>query len=99
MSNPGKTPMCDTPAKAADYWRLHIPAHPHFNPDCECCVVLMLNTRRKVKGHYMVATGTQDTLLIHPREVFSTGDYDLCRWPCSHAQPPKRRASSIGSRY
>jgi DNA repair protein RadC len=67
---PEKLQMCDRPAKAADYWRLHIPAHPYFNPECECCVVLMLNTRRRVKGHYLVAIGTQDTLLIHSREVF-----------------------------
>jgi DNA repair protein RadC len=30
----------------------------------------MLNTRRRVKGHYLVSVGTQDTILVHPREVF-----------------------------
>jgi hypothetical protein len=24
---------CETPEKAADYWRMHIARHPHFNPD------------------------------------------------------------------
>lgn len=62
--------LCDTPDKAVDYWRLHVPAHPHFNPECECFVVLILNTRRRVKGHYFVSVGTMDTLLVHPREVF-----------------------------
>ena len=38
--------------------------------DVECMVVLMLNTRRRIKGQYLVATGTMDTLLVHPREVF-----------------------------
>lgn len=33
-------------------------------------MVLILNTRRKVKGHYLVSTGTMDTILVHPREVF-----------------------------
>lgn len=61
---------CDTPQKAADYWRMHVASHPFFNPEAECFVVLMLNTRRKVKGHAFVATGTMDTLLVHPREVF-----------------------------
>jgi DNA repair protein RadC len=61
---------CDTPQKAADYWRLHVPSHPYFNPECECFVVLMLNTRRRVKGHYLVSIGTLDTLLVHAREVF-----------------------------
>ena len=62
--------LCDTPDRIADYWNRHISTHPHFNPECECCVVLMLNTRRRVKGHYFVSCGTQDTILIHPREVF-----------------------------
>lgn len=61
---------CDTPAKAAEYWNLHITTHPYFNPECECFVVFMLNTRRKVRGHYLVSIGTMDTLLVHPREVF-----------------------------
>jgi len=61
---------CDTPQKAADYWRAHIEKHPFFNPEAECFVVLILNTRRKVKGHAFVSTGTLDTLLVHPREVF-----------------------------
>jgi hypothetical protein len=62
--------ICDTPAKAAEYWRMHIADHPYFNPECECFVALMLNTRRRVKGHYLVSIGTMDTVLVHPREVF-----------------------------
>jgi len=61
---------CDTPAKAAEYWKIHIATHPYFNPEVECLAVLMLNTRRKVRGHYLVSIGTMDTLLVHPREVF-----------------------------
>jgi DNA repair protein RadC len=62
--------QCETPDKAADYWRMHIAAHPHFNPECECLAVLLLNTRRRVKGHHIVSIGTMDTILVHPREVF-----------------------------
>ena len=62
--------LCDTPQRAADYWRLHVPAHPYFNAECECFVVLMLNSRRRVKGHYLIGVGTQDSVLVHPREVF-----------------------------
>lgn len=61
---------CETPDKAADYWRMHIASHPYYNPECECLAVLLLNTRRRVKGHQVVSTGTQDTILVHPREVF-----------------------------
>jgi len=64
--------VCDTPEKAAEYWRLHIATSPHFNPDCECFVILLLNTRRRIKGHQVVTIGTMDTLLVHPREVFRT---------------------------
>ena len=33
-------------------------------------MVLILNTRRKIKGHYFVSVGTMDTIFVHPREVF-----------------------------
>lgn len=62
--------LCDTPDRAAAYWRNHISTHPFFNPECECLVVLMLNTRRRIKGHCFISIGTMDTILVHPREVF-----------------------------
>jgi DNA repair protein RadC len=67
---PDEMQFCDTADQAADYWRMHIATHPHFNPECECLAVLLLNTRRKVKGHHLVSIGIQDTILVHPREVF-----------------------------
>jgi antirestriction protein ArdC/proteasome lid subunit RPN8/RPN11 len=62
--------VCETPQQAADYWRMHIATSPQFNPECECLVVLLLNTRKRVKGHQLVTHGTMDTCLVHPREVF-----------------------------
>lgn len=62
--------LCVNPEHAAAYWRAHVTQHPAFNPDAECFVVLLLNTRRRVKGHLLVSTGTLDTLLVHAREVF-----------------------------
>jgi len=62
--------LCDTPQRAADYWCLTIATNPYFNPECECFAVLMLNARRRVKGHQLVTIGTLDTILVHPREVF-----------------------------
>ncbi len=62
--------LCDTAEKAAEYWRAAIVTNPYFNPECECFVVLMLNTRRRVKGHQLVSIGTLDTILVHAREVF-----------------------------
>lgn len=69
---PEQMQVCDTPERAAAYWRSHVASHERFNPDCECFVVLILNTRRRVKGHQLLSTGTLDTLLVHPREVFRT---------------------------
>ena len=62
--------ICEKPCQAAEYWRLHVATHPYYNPDCECFVVLMLNTRRRVRGHQLLTIGTMDTLLVSPREVF-----------------------------
>jgi antirestriction protein ArdC len=67
---PESMQLCDTPEQVAAYWRLHVATHPYFNPECECFVVLLLNTRRRVKGHQLVTIGTMDTLLVHAREVF-----------------------------
>ena len=62
--------ICETPEQVAEYWRLNIATNPYYNPDLECFAVLMLNTRRRAKGHCLVAHGTMDTILVHPREVF-----------------------------
>jgi DNA repair protein RadC len=62
--------LCDTPQKAADYWRMHVASNPYFNPECECFTVLLFNTRRRVKAHQIVSMGTHDTILVHPLTVF-----------------------------
>lgn len=67
---PVEMQLCDTPDKAVAYWRSAVVHHPYFNPEVETLVVLLLNTRRRIRGHHLVATGTLDTILTHPREVF-----------------------------
>jgi DNA repair protein RadC len=67
---PADLQLCDTPEGAAHYWREHVRTHPYFNPDVEVFVVLLLNSRRRILGHNLTATGTLDTILVHPREVF-----------------------------
>ena len=54
---PESLQVCETPEHAADYWHLHLDKHPYFNPECECFVVLLLNTRRRVKGHQLLSLG------------------------------------------
>ena len=62
--------QCDTPETAARYWYAQISTHPYFNASVENFAVSFLNTRRRCTGHVLVSQGTQDTLLVHPREVF-----------------------------
>ena len=62
--------LCETPANAAEYWRLHIATTLHFNSECECFATLMLNARRRIKGHHLVSIGTLDMIVVHAREVF-----------------------------
>lgn len=69
---PMELQLCDTPQRAADYWRLHIATHPYFDPERECFAVLLLNTRYRVKGHHLVSTGLLDSVLVHARETFRT---------------------------
>ena len=60
----------ENPEHSADYWRKNIATDPRHNPDVESLVCLVLNTRREILGHFLVASGLLDTLLCHPREVF-----------------------------
>jgi hypothetical protein len=53
--------ICDTPDTAAAYWRLHVTTNPYFNSEAECFVVLLLNTRKWVKGRLSALT-----LLLRP---------------------------------
>lgn len=62
--------LCDTPEKARDYFRQFVETDTAFNPEVECLVVILMNTRRRIKGHVIVSTGIADTILVAPREVF-----------------------------
>jgi len=66
----------DTPDKAAAYWREQIATAPWFNADVESFAVIHLNTRRRAISHRLVSTGTLDTILVHPREVFRAAIVD-----------------------
>jgi DNA repair protein RadC len=36
----------------------------------ETAISIAVNTRGEIMGHYIIASGTLDTILVHPREVF-----------------------------
>ncbi len=63
-------PQLDTPGAAVAFWRENVPNAIWFDADAETMVVLMVNTRRRIIGFARVASGTLDTILVHPREVF-----------------------------
>jgi DNA repair protein RadC len=60
----------DTPEQAVEYWRVHVETAAGYNPECESLVVVLLNSRMRVKGHHVVASGLLDSVMSHPREVF-----------------------------
>ena len=61
----GEYPLCETPDSVASLLReeARVATTENFK-------VLLLNTRRRLIKIVDVATGTLDTILVHPREVF-----------------------------
>jgi DNA repair protein RadC len=64
------TDLVDTPDRVFDYWKANVATAPWFDPAKEAFVVLILNTRRRILGHNLVALGGLDNVAVHPREVF-----------------------------
>lgn len=62
--------VTDTPQEVFNYWQANIPQSVWFDPCKEALVVFMLNTRRRILGHNLVALGGLDTIYVHPREVY-----------------------------
>ena len=62
--------QCETPEAAVKYWQANVATAPHFNPECECFVVLMLNVKRRIRGHHLISIGMLNETMAHPREVF-----------------------------
>jgi DNA repair protein RadC len=62
--------LVDTPAKVGEYFNGAIKGKTGYRADVENFIVLFVDTRKRIVGHHLVATGTLDTLLVHPREVF-----------------------------
>jgi DNA repair protein RadC len=38
--------------------------------ELECLVVLLLNTRKRIRGHSLISIGTHDTILVSTSSVF-----------------------------
>lgn len=70
IAPPSSRPMGDTPERAVEYWRQHVQSSPMYRDTSENFAVVFLNVRRRITGHYICATGTLDTILVHARDVF-----------------------------
>jgi DNA repair protein RadC len=64
------TELIESPEQAVKYWRENIPQAPWFDPMKEAFVVLVLNTRKCILGHNLVALGSLDTCPVTPLHVF-----------------------------
>lgn len=60
----------DTPQAVADYLQNAVKNSLFYRADRENFIVILLNTRRKILGFEVVATGILDAVMVHAREVF-----------------------------
>ena len=68
--SPKSMTKMENPQDAVDYWNAHVIRAAHFNRDCECIAVLILNTRKRIRGHTIVSVGTLNEGIAHPREIY-----------------------------
>ena len=64
--------VLDNPQGIVDFLQPRLANSLIYRPDVENFIVVHLSTRRKPIGFEVVSTGTLDTLLVHPREVFKS---------------------------
>jgi len=62
--------IADTPERIAAFYHETIALDPRHSKDVESLYVIHMNTRRRIIGYHLVATGTLDRVLSHSREVF-----------------------------
>ena len=67
--SPSEALALDSPEAVAAFWRGQIATLPWFDPDKEHMVVLVLNTRNRLKGWNLAAIGTLNESVCHPREI------------------------------
>lgn len=64
------TELLAEPDQVAQYWRQNIPTADWYDPMKEALVVLVLNARKRIIGHNLVALGSLDTCPVTPLHVF-----------------------------
>lgn len=64
-----RRPLCDTPARAAAYWRREIATSEYYHEGQEHTAVLVLDARVRVMGWQLVHVGSVNEVHFHPREI------------------------------
>ena len=70
QESPTENDVVDCPERIVAYLRDQMKNSNLYNLDVENMMVIYLNTRMKPIGWQVISTGTIDTLLVHPREIF-----------------------------
>lgn len=61
--------LIDMPEIAKKFWDEKIATKDWFDEEKEHLVVLVLNTKLKIKGYNLVSVGTINECVAHPREI------------------------------
>lgn len=61
--------LCNEPQKALAAWSAHVVTSPWYHDNKEHLVVLTLDTKHRLTGYHLVALGSLNETIAHPREV------------------------------
>lgn len=62
--------ITDKPTAIVEYWKDNVRGMSSFDSEKEFLVVLILDSKLKVKAHSVVSMGLLNQTLVHAREVF-----------------------------
>jgi DNA repair protein RadC len=65
-----ENPLMDCPERVVDFLKENLPNSERYNDCVENFIVVAVNSRRKIIAFEIIAHGTLDTILVHPREIF-----------------------------
>lgn len=60
----------ESPVQLWDFWKYVIATQPDYEPEKECLIVVLLNTKLHAFAWNRVSLGTIDQTYAHPREIF-----------------------------
>ena len=66
----GTQPVLDSSEEVYKFWRTVVAADPSFEPDKEHLVAVLLDTKLRPKGYYVVSVGALNETIAGPRETF-----------------------------